>query len=60
LRVLGAPVDQLFLAVDGVEPFASKLKAKPDEMMKLFEPGDISIVVAGGETQRAWRSDADP
>jgi hypothetical protein len=43
------------LAVAGVEPFASKLKAKPDEMVKLFEPGDISIVVAGGETQGAWR-----
>jgi len=43
------------LAVAGVEPFASKLKAKPDEMVKLFEPHDISIVVAGGETQGAWR-----
>ncbi|MFZ0839257.1 MAG: UGSC family (seleno)protein, partial [Xanthobacteraceae bacterium] len=43
------------LAVAGVEPFASKLKAKPDEMVKLFEPSDISIVVAGGETQGAWR-----
>ena len=43
------------LAVAGVEPFASKLKARPDEMVKLFEPGDISIVVAGGETQGAWR-----
>ena len=43
------------LAVAGVEPFASKLKAKPDEMVKLFEPADISIVVAGGETQGAWR-----
>jgi hypothetical protein len=43
------------LAVAGVEPFASKLKASPDEMVTLFEPNDISIVVAGGETQGAWK-----
>ncbi|HEX4928312.1 MAG TPA: UGSC family (seleno)protein [Burkholderiales bacterium] len=43
------------LAVAGVEPFASKWKAKPDEIVRLFEPGDISIAVAGGETQGAWR-----
>jgi hypothetical protein len=43
------------LAVAGVEPFASKLKASPDEMVKLFEPDDISIVVAGGETQGHWK-----
>jgi hypothetical protein len=43
------------LAVAGVEPFATRLKAKPDEMVKLFEPSDISIVVAGGETQGAWK-----
>jgi hypothetical protein len=43
------------LAVAGVEPFASKLKASPDEMVTLFEPHDISIVVAGGETQGAWK-----
>ncbi|MGA8225101.1 MAG: UGSC family (seleno)protein [Xanthobacteraceae bacterium] len=43
------------LAVAGVEPFASKLKASPDEMVTLFAPHDISIVVAGGETQGAWK-----
>jgi hypothetical protein len=43
------------LAVAGVEPFASKLKANPDQMVTLFEPHDISIVVAGGETQGAWK-----
>ena len=43
------------LAVAGVEPFASKLKASPDEMVTLFEPHDINIVVAGGETQGAWK-----
>ena len=43
------------LAVAGVEPHASKLKAAPDELIRIFEPKDISIAVAGGETQGAWR-----
>jgi len=43
------------LAVAGVEPFASKLKAPPDEMVTLYEPEDINIVVVGGETQGAFR-----
>lgn len=43
------------LAVAGVEPYATKYKAKPDEMIRLFEPAEISIAVAGGETQGAWR-----
>src|SRR6185312_16615771 len=36
------------LAVAGVEPHATRLKAKPDEMIKIFEPSDLHIVVAGG------------
>jgi hypothetical protein len=43
------------LAVAGVEPFASRLKAQPDELVRIFEPDDINVVVAGGETQGAWR-----
>jgi hypothetical protein len=43
------------LAVAGVEPFATKLKAKPDELVRMYEPGDIHIVVTGGETQGAFR-----
>ena len=43
------------LAVAGVEPFASKLKAKPDELVTMYQPDDINIVVVGGETQGAWR-----
>jgi hypothetical protein len=43
------------LAVAGVEPYATKWQAKPDEIIRLFEPGEISIAVAGGETQGAWR-----
>jgi hypothetical protein len=42
-------------AVAGVEPYASRLRAKPDELIRIFEPSDINIVVAGGETQGAWK-----
>lgn len=44
------------LAVAGVEPHATKLKAKPDELISIFQSKDISIAVAGGETQGAWRA----
>ncbi len=43
------------LAVAGVEPYATNLKAAPDEMLKLFTPEEINIVVTGGETQGAWK-----
>jgi hypothetical protein len=43
------------LAVAGVEPHASKLKARPDEMVRMYEPSDIHIVVTGGETQGAFK-----
>ena len=43
------------LAVAGVEPFATRLKAKPDEMIRIFEPSDLHIVVTGGETQGAFK-----
>lgn len=42
-------------AVAGVEPYASRLKADPDELISIFEPDQIKIVVAGGETQGAWK-----
>lgn len=42
-------------AVAGVEPYASYLKAAPDDELKLFSAEAINIVVAGGETQGAWR-----
>jgi hypothetical protein len=38
-------------AIAGVEPYASRLKAAPDELVSLFTPNDIKIVVMGGETQ---------
>ncbi len=43
------------LAVAGVEPFATRLKAKPDEIVPMFEPKEINVVVVGGETQGAWK-----
>jgi hypothetical protein len=42
-------------AVAGVEPYASRLKAKPEDLIRIFEPSDINIVVAGGETQGTWK-----
>lgn len=42
-------------AVAGIEPHASKLKAAPDELVPIWQPSDINIVVAGGETQGAWK-----
>ena len=38
-----------------MEPFASKLKARPDELVKMYEPSDIHILVTGGETQGAFK-----
>lgn len=43
------------LAVAGVEPYASRLKAAPGELVRMFEPDEITIVVAGGETQANWK-----
>jgi hypothetical protein len=34
----------------GIEPFAGYWKAPPDELIPIFEPDRINIVVAGGET----------
>jgi hypothetical protein len=41
--------------ISGIEPFASRLKAAPDEEVEIFRPEDISIVVVGGETQPTWK-----
>jgi hypothetical protein len=42
-------------AVAGVEPYASRLKAQPYDVITIFEPSEINIVIAGGETQGAWK-----
>jgi hypothetical protein len=39
----------------GIEPFASRLKAAPDEEVEIFRPEDISIAVVGGGTQPTWK-----
>jgi len=41
--------------IAGLEPFASRLQAPPDEEVEIFRPEDISIVVVGGETQPTWK-----
>ena len=42
-------------ATFGEEPYASKLKADPDELIHMFEPDEIHVVVVGGETNGYWR-----
>jgi hypothetical protein len=42
-------------ATFGEEPWASKLRAAPDERIPMFERGDIHVVVVGGETNGYWR-----
>ena len=42
-------------AVAGIEPYASRLKAQPEDAIRIYEPSEINIVVAGGETQGAWK-----
>ena len=42
-------------ALAGVEPYASRLKAAPDDLISIFTPNDIKIVVMGGETQGAFK-----
>jgi hypothetical protein len=42
-------------AVLGQEPFASHLKAEPDEPVQTFRPQDVSVVVVGGETGGTYK-----
>jgi hypothetical protein len=42
-------------ATFGEEPWASKLKAAPDEMIPMFKRDDIHVVVVGGESNGYWR-----
>ena len=42
-------------ATFGEEPWASKLKAAPDELIPIFRREDIHVVVVGGETNGYWR-----
>jgi hypothetical protein len=42
-------------ATFGEEPWASKLRARPDELVPMFRREDIHVVVVGGETNGYWR-----
>jgi hypothetical protein len=42
-------------ALAGIEPYASMLKAAPDELVRMFRPEDIHVVVVGGETGAMWK-----
>jgi hypothetical protein len=42
-------------ATFGEEPYASMLKAAPDELIRMFQPSEIHVVVVGGETNGYWR-----
>jgi len=41
--------------VAGIEPYASRLAADDDELIEMYTEDEIKIVVAGGETQGAWK-----
>jgi len=42
-------------ALNGEEPYATKLKAAEDELIPIFRLEDIHLVVVGGETNGYWR-----
>jgi hypothetical protein len=42
-------------ATFGEEPYASKLKAAPDQEIPIFTRDEIDVVVVGGETNGYWR-----
>jgi hypothetical protein len=42
-------------ATFGEEPYASKLKAAPDQPIPMFRKEEIHVVVVGGETNGYWR-----
>jgi hypothetical protein len=42
-------------ATYGEEPYASMLAAPPDELIHMFKPDEIEVVVVGGETNGYWR-----
>jgi hypothetical protein len=43
------------LATFGEEPWASRLRAAPDELIPMYRREDIHVVVVGGETNPYWR-----
>lgn len=45
-------------AVAGTEPFASHLRAGPDELVQMYQRDDIHVLVVGGETTPTWQMTA--
>ena len=45
-------------AVAGIEPFASRLAAAPDDLIEPYRADDIHVLVVGGETTPTWRMSA--
>ncbi len=41
--------------VAGVEPYASRLKAAPDDIVEMYQARQVNVVVTGGGTQGAWK-----
>jgi hypothetical protein len=42
-------------AVNGVEPYATMLRAGDEELIRIFPEHSIHVVVVGGETNGYWR-----
>jgi hypothetical protein len=42
-------------AVAGIEPYASRHAAAPDELIRMFTADEIHVVVVGGETGAMWK-----
>jgi hypothetical protein len=42
-------------ALNGVEPYATMLKAADDELISIYPKDKIHVVVVGGETNGYWR-----
>ena len=42
-------------ATFGEEPLATKLRAAPDAMIRMWTPEQVNVVVVGGETNGYWR-----
>jgi hypothetical protein len=42
-------------ATAGIEPYASRLNTDPNELIEIYTEDEIKIIVAGGETQGAWK-----
>jgi hypothetical protein len=48
-QIFWAPAGQM-----GTEPFATYLRAEPQDLLPMFEPEDIEVVVVGGDTLPHW------